>query len=69
MFCLYMSVLEIRITKWMAVFLKMVFYKILIAVSLKTYRKIGQPKWDFNLPNAEIGWKMANADLFLALYV
>ena len=39
------SMLEIRIRNWLAVLENRIFYRLLITVLLKMYRKYGQPKW------------------------
>ena len=48
------TVLEITIINWLAVFFEdRIFYRLLIVVPLKMYRKFGQP-------NAEIGLVIVN---------
>ena len=40
------TVVEIRIRNWLTVFFEdRIFYRLLVTVPLKMYRKFGQPKW------------------------
>ena len=44
-FCCTSTVLEIRIRNWLGIFEEGIFYRLLITVPLKMYRKYGRPKW------------------------
>ena len=54
------AVLEIRIRNWLAVSLKIGYFRSLIAVPIENVQQIWPAKMDFGWPNAEIGQKMAS---------
>ena len=68
-FMAILTVLEIRIRNWSAVFLKIGYLQVTDCCPIENVQEIWPTKMDFGQPNAEIGQKMADGQLlFLTLY-
>ena len=64
------GVLEIWIRNWLAIILKIGYFRLLIAVPIENVQESWPTKMDCGRPNAENGRKMANGRLlFLALHL